>query len=229
VDIVRTSPRNENAEFQWWWVSNETHKMIARDWVIPDFQRLVETENPRLLRLLWTAIVTAPEDRADAVYQANGSKSLYRMRSQLLQTLTSVPWIPDKYGNRCLPEDMTPYDLDENLELPAQHPPLLRAGFGREAAANVRERAEANEAAKRFGFDSSDELESLARLRQRDPARFADLVALAEQWPDRTPFLRTRPWRRIVAPHGPPLQQRRHRCDVTRRDRGRCTSRSRAT
>ncbi|KRD41335.1 hypothetical protein ASE38_17155 [Cellulomonas sp. Root930] len=176
IEITSTSPQLGNAEFQWDWAVNETHLRVSTDWTIKHFDAIVATDDETLLRALWKVVTAAPADRAVARYQANRSRANHMLKSQLLQKLTTVPWVLDRYGNRALPEDMTPADLDDSLVVPSEAPLLIRAGFGRKAAADEKDRAGADEAAQKFGFASSDDLVRLGELRKQDPERFADVL-----------------------------------------------------
>lgn len=180
LQIVSADPRWDNAEFNWNWVEYETHKGTQSDWTIRLFDEIVATEDETLLRTLWRAVAAAPSNRGDAYYQANASRPRHPMKSQLLQKLTSTPWVLDRYGNLNLPEDMTLADLDDALEVPGDAPLLLRAGFGRKAATDEKIKASADEVAQQLGFDSSDDLARLAGLRRKNPKRFEDLLGKME-------------------------------------------------
>ncbi|GAB2496798.1 hypothetical protein GCM10027063_39850 [Promicromonospora xylanilytica] len=180
LQIVSADPRWDNAEFNWSWVEYETHKGTQSDWTIRLFDEIIATEDETLLRTLWRVVAAAPSNRGDAYYQANASRPRHPMKSQLLQKLTSTPWVLDRYGNLNLPEDMTPADLDDALEVPGDAPLLLRAGFGRKAATDEKIKASADEVAQQLGFDSSDDLARLAGLRRKNPKRFEDLLGKME-------------------------------------------------
>lgn len=179
LEITSADPRHGNLEFKPAWASNETHKKRSRDWTVLHFNALVGTDDETLLRALWHLVATAPADRADALYQANGSQPLHLMGSQLLRKLTTVPWVLDRYGNRNLPEDVTAADLDRALELPAHAPLLDRARFGRKAAAAAAVTAGADVAARTFGFASAADATRLGELCRRDPKLLDELVELA--------------------------------------------------
>lgn len=180
IQIASASPKSGNPEFSWAWADYENYNMYSHDWNIDLFDEIVATQDETLLRALWRVVAAAPSDRADAYYQANGSRTRHWMRSQLLQKLTSVPWVLDKYGNLNCPEDMTPAELDDALEFPADAPLLMRAGFGRKAATDEKQKAADDEAAQQFGFDSSDELARLGAIRKRNPGKFRDLLGRIE-------------------------------------------------
>ena len=198
VEVVSASPKRGNAEFQWGWSNNERNTCIARDWVIPDFDAIVATADPILLRTLLRAVAFAPADRADAAYRANNAQPWHRMRSQVAQQLSGTPWILDRYGNLNLPREIDPADLDEQLlgdtvltpetfELAAASTLLGKVGFGAKrasdaAAAAVAEqrRAQADETAQRLGFEDAGEAERFKAAREKDPEAFARFLADAE-------------------------------------------------
>ncbi|MFJ4105904.1 sacsin N-terminal ATP-binding-like domain-containing protein [Oerskovia enterophila] len=179
VEITSVTAKS-NVEFVWTWDRNESHLKVNSDWTIVDFDAIVATDDESLLRALWNVVAGAPSSRAVAFYQSNASRKLHQMNSQLVQKLTTVPWVLDRYGNRALPEDMTLADLDETLAVPADAPLLSRSGFGRKAVADETARAEADDTARRLGFDSSEELERLGELRKCSPTRFAELLEQLE-------------------------------------------------
>ena len=161
-------------------MERESNKKTSRDWTIPLFDEIVSSADETLLRSLWRVVVAAPADRADAHYRPNAARKLNVMRSQLLQKLTTVPWVLDRHGNLNIPENMTAADLDEHLQVPADSPLLTRAGFGRLAAAAQSRRVEADRAAQEFGFDTSDDLSRIGLLRKKNPERFKELLELLE-------------------------------------------------
>ena len=179
LEITSTNPRPRNPEFRAVWASKENYNKQSRDWTLPHFQALVDTEDETLLRALWHLVVTAPADRADAHYQANASQKAHLIGSQLLHRLTTIPWVLDRYGNRNLPEDMTADNLDPQLEVPGHAPLLDRAGFGRKAAADAAVTAGADVAARTFGFASAADAKRLGELCRRDPNMLDELVRLA--------------------------------------------------
>jgi hypothetical protein len=179
VEITRTNVAG-NAEYEWTWARNENYNAIRRDWTIADFEAIVATDDETLLCALWNVVAAAPRDRAEACYRANATRSPHVMPSQLLQKLTTIPWVLDRYGNRALPEDVSAADLDDRLIVPADSPLLVRSGFGRKAAANEKAQAEADDVARRWGFDSSEPLERLGVLCKGNPELLAEVMAQLE-------------------------------------------------
>ncbi|GAA1376639.1 sacsin N-terminal ATP-binding-like domain-containing protein [Catellatospora chokoriensis] len=159
-----------------WRRDRENDNMISQDWEIPHFRVAVATGNESLLRTLWKTVSLAKETCADAMYRSNRSTRLYKIESQLLQALRSTPWILDRDGNLRRPEDITAEHLAEGLHLPSSAPLLDRAGFGKRAAADAQRQQEDADIAKRFEFESPEEMRRIADLRKRNPDKFKALI-----------------------------------------------------
>lgn len=180
IQITRSNPRHGNPEFRYEWTDHENYNRVEIDWTIEHFAAIVATQDETLLRTLWQVVTTAPGDRADAHYQANRSRRNHAMKSVLLQKLSNVPWVLDRYGNLNRPEDVTPAELDGALHVPDSAPLLDRTGFGRKAATDEQEKADADQTAQKYGFDSADDLARVGALRQKDPEKFRELLDRAE-------------------------------------------------
>lgn len=161
-------------ERSWRWSGRENQNMVARDWSLRHFKAIVDAYDERLLTRLWQVVVTASEELAEAVYRANASSKVYRIDSQLLQSLQTIPWILDRDGNLRLPEDTTKDDLAEVLELPANAPLLKRAGFGRTAELEELKQRGDETRAKELGFDSAEEAREAAKAINEDREGFLD-------------------------------------------------------
>lgn len=174
LEIVKVGV-TANPQFRDSWIERETAYKKDSDWLINNFDIIVSSGDEILLSELWRIIAAASAEHADALYRSNGSSRTHVINSQLLQKLTTKPWILDLDGNLRLPEDITAEELAEDLYLPPNAPLLERAGFGRKAAADAERHKEDAELAKRY-FGSFDELQRIAGLCKRDPDRFKALL-----------------------------------------------------
>ncbi|SDD22698.1 hypothetical protein SAMN05216410_2991 [Sanguibacter gelidistatuariae] len=177
---IESARASQNAEFSWDWTDRENKNVLSRDSTIRLFDEMVATDDETLLRAIWRVVAEAPDNRGDAFYRANGSAPTHSMQSQLLQKLTSVPWVLDKHGNRNLPEDVPVEDVDPELRATATAPLLVRAGLGRKSAGEQAKRAEADKTAQAFGFDSSEEIARVAELRSKNPDKFDEFLTRLE-------------------------------------------------
>lgn len=175
LGIIATNVRT-NSEFRRAWVERENQNKSLTDWCVPHFDTIVSSGDETLLRALWALIASAPISYADAAYRSNGSSRRHAMKSQLLQKITSVPWIPDSDGNLRLPSDISNAELAEGLPAPNALGLLAAANFGQKAAVDELQLKRQDEVAKKLGFESTDEMERIALLRRRDPKRFEALL-----------------------------------------------------
>ncbi len=173
LSIVPVHAKN-NPEFKWAWVDRENHNKVSSDWCIHHFDVIVSCGNETLLRGLWTLVTSAQSMHADAVYRSNGSSGRHDMQSQLLQKLTSEPWILDRDGNLSRPQDITSAELAECLTVPTHSPLLDRAGFGRNAAVEAMRQRGDEARAKALGFESVDVLHEIAEVYKEDPEGFRE-------------------------------------------------------
>ncbi|MDM7989922.1 hypothetical protein QNO03_05595 [Arthrobacter sp. zg-Y877] len=175
---IKRTPIWRNAQFQnsWRFQNRETSKIINQDWVIPDFAAIVETHDANLLQGLWDVVARAGMDKAGAIYRANASAASHRIESQLMQALTTVPWILDRDGNLRLPADTTAEDLADGLAVHPDSPLLERAHFGRPALLHAQKERGEEDAAKVLGFPSPE-----AALKAKEMLKDWDLFQAFKQ------------------------------------------------
>jgi hypothetical protein len=162
VDVTK------NPEFSWsWrWSTRETAHVKRVDWGIERLDDIVSTGDHDLLRSLWNVVVGAPTFKAVAVYQANGSAQRHQMTSQLAQTLTSTPWILDRFGDLKLPREVSIDDLPEDWPVPKSTSLLHRLDFGADAA----RRRQQEEGVTKYLREEGFEEDAIDLLRQAKEA-----------------------------------------------------------
>jgi hypothetical protein len=163
---------NPRFEKSWRYNARENQNMVARDWRIPHLGTVLSTGDETLLRSLWRVVAGAEEACAEAVYRANASSRLYRVPSQLLQSLTAQPWILDSDGNLSRPQDMTLADLAEGLVMPANAPLMEQLGFGRKATLEAMRQRGDEARAKALGLESVAVLHEIVEAYNEDPDAF---------------------------------------------------------
>lgn len=178
IQGLRIAPTRvkDNPQFAWGWVERENHNKIEVDWHIPHFDVIVSCGDDTLHRALWTIIASAPSSYADAIYRSNGSSRKYAIKSQLLQQITSAPWILDSDGNLRLPADVSGGELADNLPEPVALGLLTLASFGQKAAVDAIQLKRQDEVAKKLGFGSIEEMQRIADLHRRNPEKFKSLL-----------------------------------------------------
>jgi hypothetical protein len=163
---------NPRFEKSWRYNTRENQNMVARDWRIPHLGTVLSTGDETLLRSLWKVIAAAEETCAEAVYRANASSRVYRVPSQLLQSLTTQPWILDSDGNLSRPQDMTIADLAQGLVMPANAPLMDHLGFGRKATLEAMRKRGDEARAKDLGLESVAVLHEIVEAYNEDPDAF---------------------------------------------------------
>ena len=167
---------NPKFESGWRWDNRENQNMTSRDWLVLHFDVIISTGDDALLRSLWHVVTSADTTTSVAIYRSNASSLVRRIPSQLLQSLSSKPWILDRDGNLRLPADMTAEELPHDLHVPANSPLLELAGFGRKAAARALGQQANEQQAKELGFGSADILRSIAEAYKESPEWFLELL-----------------------------------------------------
>lgn len=163
---------NPRFEKSWRYIARENQNMVSRDWRIPHLDAILSTGHEVLLRSLWNVVVAADEACAEAVYRSNASSRVYRVPSQLLQSLTTTAWILDRDGNLSRPQDMTPADLAAGLAMPVNAPILDQLGFGRNATLEAMRQRGDEARAKELGLESITVLHEIVEAYNEDPDGF---------------------------------------------------------
>jgi hypothetical protein len=163
---------NSRFEKSWRYNARENRNMVARDWRIPHLETILSTGDETLLRSLWGVVANAEETCAEAVYRANASSRIYRIPSQLLQSLTTQAWILDADGNLSRPQDMTAADLAVGLVMPAKAPLMDQLGFGRTATLEAMRKRGDEARARDLGLESVAILHEIVEAYNEDPDGF---------------------------------------------------------
>lgn len=163
---------NPRFEKSWRYNARENQNMVARDWRIPHLETILATGDETLLRSLWRVVAAADETCAEAIYRANASSRVYRVPSQLLQSLSTQAWILDSDGNLSRPQDMTIADLAEGLVMPANAPLMDQLGFGRKATLEAMRQRGDEARAKDLGLESVAVLHEIVKAYNEDPDAF---------------------------------------------------------
>lgn len=178
--------RNPQFKWAWWNGRRESRYTVQRDWDIEDFDQIVESTDPMLLRQLWTAVARAPRDRAWARFQANASAHIHDFDSRIAQRLKETAWVATTDGNLKRPREASANDLAEGWALPGESSLAVEVGFGAGAA----ERRQQEEQLRAFLKEEGAEDETLDAIRELIAAGAAphDLRALAGELKARRRF-----------------------------------------
>lgn len=187
IEIER-SAISGNPQFRWaWWNGRRESKYtVQRDWDIEDFDQILESADPMLLRQLWTAVAHAPRDRAWARFQANASSNIHDFDSRIAQRLKEAAWVATVDGKLKTPRETTLEDLPQGWARPAEESLTVQVGFG----AAAEDRREREEQLRAFLKEQGAEDETLDAIRELIAAGAApdDLRALAGELKARRRF-----------------------------------------
>ena len=172
---------NKQLDPTWRW-RRETGYGTRQDWDLREFDGIVDSEDPALLRSLWDLACREPSSKAYASYQANGSSQIHRFASQVAQRMSSAAWILDRFGELRTPESMTTQDLPDGWPPPGPHALAVAVGFGAEARSHDIEQVARRERAESLGI-SLEFVEEVATLDEADKQEVVEFIRQMKERP----------------------------------------------
>lgn len=156
-----------------------TKTIINIDYTIPELDLYLAEPSIQASRLIWNTVISADSEVATARFRPNKQYQILEAESQLVNSLKSHAWIPDKDGSFHKPEDIAQDELHNGFSYD-DHNGLLKAiGFGEQAKKRSEDYQVKNEAAKEMGFGSADEAEEYAQIARESgmtPSKLRSLV-----------------------------------------------------
>ena len=137
---------------------------IDEDYTIRSLDEYICEENVSASKLIWKAVTSADAKVKLARYRPNKGYEIRHARSQLVCTLSSNEWIPNKYGLFCRPQDITRSELHEEFIYDDRNGLLTEIGFGEREKRLSEEYKNKNERAQELGFESADKASKWAQL-----------------------------------------------------------------
>ncbi len=165
---------NKQLEPRWRW-PRETPYGTRDDWDLREFDEIVRSKDPILLRSLWDLGCREQSSKATAIYRANGSSEVHRFASQIAQRMSSVAWVLDRFGDLRSPKSMTTQDLPDGWPMPEPNSLALTIGFAAEARSHDAERMLRRTQAESFGI-SLEVAEEVATLDEGEQQELAEHI-----------------------------------------------------
>ncbi|SCY34159.1 sacsin N-terminal ATP-binding-like domain-containing protein [Microvirga guangxiensis] len=200
---------------QWPYLSSVSGKLftspIDRDFLIKNFQQLVERKSEKLARLVWNTMcsLTGTNYMYDSPYNQNPLRAVYQKNStggarfadsQLIHQLRNYPWVPQRGGGFVRPAQARAELLPDGFTFDPGWRWIKAVEFGKsiqlqnekavaEAAAAAESQRRQQEAAKALGFDDPETARKLAAIPAEELNRFyADWIRRKDiELPDREP------------------------------------------
>ncbi|MDB4142953.1 hypothetical protein N9733_05775 [Akkermansiaceae bacterium] len=146
------------------WRARNTSYAISRDYSIDQIEKYMEHQSVSASRLIWSALIRAPEGYARASYRPNKQCNISENKSQLVFFLSQSDWIPDMNGVFRKPQEMTPDDLLDDFPFDQRNGLLAAIGFGQDVRKRDENYQQHNKFAEEAGFGSADEVEKLGEF-----------------------------------------------------------------
>jgi hypothetical protein len=165
----RTARNNSIVPHDWNYDNNWNRKTwdspnrIAKDYSITDLKQYLVKNNALASRLIWDALISAPNDAVRAKFAVNRNHQKSG-ESQLVQKLKDAYWIPDKSGYFKKPCEITKDDLRDDFKYEIKANLSEDIGFG-EHAKDMRKKQAAQEYLEEQGINT-DELDEIVKLKK---------------------------------------------------------------
>lgn len=134
------------------------------DYTIDDMEKYLSAKSIPASRLLWDALLKAPENCALAQYSPNSKFDPRTDDSWLVIQLRKHAWIPDKSGEFRLPQGVTQDDLRTDFPFDNRNGLLTAIGFGENAKNQSEEHRVKNQEAQKLGLGSAEVLEKWKKV-----------------------------------------------------------------
>ncbi len=154
----------EQAEGQWRYNTGN-----SEDYFIPELKILYAKPSIEKSKLIWRTMFSLPEKYLKAWYWNNNiDKQRDRPpgKSSLVHKLMKEKWVPQKDGSFVCPSRASIDQLLKGFLYEPGQEWLEAIEFGKETREQKEEHDQRNQQAKNWGFDSSEEVEKFAELRQ---------------------------------------------------------------
>ena len=182
LDIVKAHLyKNPNNGILWkgtYSVKKGSSYKIDEDYSIDKLEEFIGLQSIQCGLLIWNALISSNYSVAKARYRPNSNYPTREADSQLVYHLKNNPWIPNKKGVFCKPQDMLREDLRDDFPYDNGNGLLTAIGFGENAKRRTEEYQAKNSKAQELGFESAEEIEKYAELAKRG---FSVDVLLAQQ------------------------------------------------
>ena len=142
---------------------------INLDYDIPEFKILLSTPTIDKSKLIWQTMYSLSNDHLGARYQYNRTHPLKLGFSTLVWTLKQAEWVPQRNDGTftfVCPCDALIERLPEGFPYEAEKKWFEAIEFGKKTREQKAEYNQRNQQAKDWNFDSIEELEKYAELRQ---------------------------------------------------------------
>lgn len=136
------------------------------DFTIKHLTNILDIKDIQANRLIWQAIIEAPQEASQACYRRTLNSTTYRDESSLVIILKDTAWIPDKDGVFHKPQDIIPSQLHDGFIYDESNGLLAAIEFGKNFYANQEIHQKQEEAAQQIGFESIEEATEIAKLKQ---------------------------------------------------------------
>ena len=145
-----------------------TDTSINRDYSIPEFKDLLENPAIDKSKLVWRTMCSLHERILKAQFRPNQNHDICQADSSLVHLLKGKAWVPQVDGD-CIsferPCDASHQGLpSEGFQYVTNWAWLKAIGFGKATSERKKEYIQLNQHAKKMGFDSVDEAETMAGI-----------------------------------------------------------------
>ena len=155
-----------------------TRNAISRDYSIRQIDDYLKHQSISASRLIWRALIHAPEECAKARCRPNKQHLIRESKSQLVFFLSQYSWIPDKNGVFRRPQEMTPDDLRGDFPFDQRNGLLAAIGFGQDVRKRDENYKQHDKVAKEVGFNSADEMKKIGALMKDGSFSLKDAEAI---------------------------------------------------
>ena len=154
-----------NPAYEWRWASpRRTSYGPKRDWDLPNFQSVVDSGSPVLIKQLWELACNEDFDRGEGIYQANGTSPIHRFRSRIALRMSESAWVLNQWGELRTLASMTVNDLPDGWSHPGENSLAVAAGFGKDERSRSSDKIKRQQQAKELGVphEIADQLSGLS-------------------------------------------------------------------
>ncbi|OAI29434.1 hypothetical protein, partial [Methylomonas koyamae] len=149
--------------------TKETSTATREDYSIEHLEDYLKRPSISCARLIWDALIKAPQNTIKARYRPNQQHNINEVESQLVAHLKGYAWIPNKNGEFFMPKDMSRDDLRNDFPCDDSRGMLTAIGFGENAKRRSEEYQANNKKAKHLGFESLEQAQKFAKLAKSLP------------------------------------------------------------
>lgn len=157
--VITGSNVRANPGFKTYLASDRPYRdtRIEEDYTIPEIQKLLEQNEPKISRIIWDCLerygnTFASTKYTTARYAPNASAPIKRCESTLIYFLKQYAWIPNKEGVLCRPGDVSVSDLAEDFAYSANNPLMVALNFGSSEVKLSQKKALLEQEAKEIGM-----------------------------------------------------------------------------